>query len=281
MVGSHHRSVLWKKELNCNNIIIIRTERPDNTKFLPSRTPYFRSHFASSSQCWHFCTGQALQSSSAHNLSGENLHYKHRFWWNSMIQKCIKTTACRKAGYSQQWSPALFANTLLQRCFNCIYVDKWQRDFRVLRHFFGSTAAGNPSSVGWSWKPQAEKSSWSLSRPQGFQNIWYPWAGSAHLQHIAFPVPSTPFQKSHNCFYSDLAQFSSLKRHSCVFWTLFEIMILFIVSKLSFNHTSKTAKEINLTELHKLLHSAFIGTQSKGAHAAQDTKPGSESPRTS
>lgn len=143
----------------------------------------------------------------------------------------------------------------------------------MLRHFLGSTAAGNPSSVGWSWKPQAEKSIWSLSRPQGFQNIWYPWAGSTHLQHIAFPVTSTPFQKSHNCFYSDLAQFSSLKRHGCEntnFWTVFEIMILFIVSKLSFNHTSKTAKEINLTELHKLLHSAFICTQRKRAHAAQN-----------
>lgn len=58
-------------------------------------------------------------------------------------------------------------------------------------------------------------------------------------------------------------------------------MILFIVSKLSFNHTSETAKEINLTELHKLLHGAFIGTQRERAHTAQDTEPGSDTPRTS
>lgn len=128
-------------------------------------------------------------------------------------------------------------------------------------------------------KPQAEKSSWSLSRPQGFQNIWYPQAGSTHLQHCAFPVPSTPSQKSHNCFYSDFAQCSSLKRHGCEntnFWTIFEIMILFMVSKLSFNHTRKTAKEINLTEQHKLLHSAFMGAQREGAHPAQDTEPASD-----
>lgn len=200
-----------------------------------------------------------------------------------MIRKCIKTEACRKAGYRWLWSPVPFSRTLLQRCFNYIYVEKWQRDSRVPRHFLGSTAAGNPSSVGWSWKPQAEKSSWSLSRPQGFQNIWHPRAGSTHLQHSAFPVPSTPFQKSHNCFHSHLAQFSSLKRHgweNTNFWTIFEIMILFIVSKLSFNHTSKTEEKINLTELHKLLHNAFMGTQRERAHTAQDTEPVSETPRT-
>lgn len=137
MFGSHHRSVLWKKELNHNPILIIRTERPHNTKFLPTRPLYFRSHFASSSQCWHFCTGQVHQPT---------------IWWKSalqtwillkfVIQKRIKTGACRKAGYRQQWSPVLFANTLLQMRFNCIYVGKCQRDFRVLRHFLGSTAAG-------------------------------------------------------------------------------------------------------------------------------------------
>lgn len=153
MFGSHHRSVLWKKELNPNHILIIRTERPHNTKFLPSRPLYFRSHFASSSQCWHFLHRPG---SSAHNLSGENLHFKHGFWWNFMIQKCIKTAACRKAGYRQQWSPVLFANTLLQRCFNCIYTGKCQRDFRVLRHFLGSTAAGNLPQWG------GEASGWKI-----------------------------------------------------------------------------------------------------------------------
>lgn len=62
---------------------------------------------------------------------------------------------------------------------------------------------------------------------------------------------------------------------------MFEIIILFIVSKLSFNHIRKTEKEINLSELHKLLHSAFIGTQRERAHTAQGTEPASETPRTS
>lgn len=147
--------------------------------------------------------------SSAHSLSGENLHFKHGFWWNFIIQKCIKAADCRKAGIDS--SDLQFSLQTLC-CKGALIV------FMLINPRGTSGCSGTfwapqqqeifLSGVG---KPQAEKSSWLLSRPQGFQNIWYPQAGSTHLQHCAFPVPSTPSQKSHNFFYSDLAQFFSEK----------------------------------------------------------------------
>jgi len=129
-----------------------------------------------------------------------------------MMQKYIKAAACRKAGCGQQWA----ANVLLQRCPICFYADKQQKGSRVLKHFLGSIAAGTLCSVGWSWKPQAKKSGWSLSRPQGFQNMWYPWLDLPTCTHCFLPMPSTPFQKSHNCFCCDSSVPFSEGKHAAL-----------------------------------------------------------------
>lgn len=112
------------------------------------------------------------------------LDFKHRFWWGLIMRKSKQQPAEEQGigssdlQFSLQTSP----------CSICMPVDEQQRGSRVLRHFEGSIAAGAPCSVGRSWEPQAKRTGWSLSRPQGFQNIGYPWARSAHLQHIAFSL---------------------------------------------------------------------------------------------